>query len=97
MAPNASRDGETAAYLDRMASAAAPRLFRGPGRPISLLRQLRLKSCDPLPDPLASPTNFLGKSARSNLDDGGSGLIEGGGIDYILPYWMARYYGVVND
>jgi hypothetical protein len=24
-------------------------------------------------------------------------LIEGAGIDYILPYWMARYYGIVNQ
>ena len=28
---------------------------------------------------------------------GGDGLIETAGIDYILPYWMARYYGVVDD
>lgn len=28
---------------------------------------------------------------------GGSGLIETAGIDYILPYWMARYYNVVSN
>jgi len=26
---------------------------------------------------------------------GGDGTIEGSGIDYILPYWMGRYYGVI--
>jgi uncharacterized protein (TIGR03437 family) len=25
---------------------------------------------------------------------GGAGIIETAGIDYILPYWMARYYGL---
>jgi len=30
------------------------------------------------------------------LKGGGSGLIESAGVDYILPYWMARYYGVIN-
>jgi uncharacterized protein (TIGR03437 family) len=29
------------------------------------------------------------------LAGGGTGVIETAGIDYILPYWMARYYGVV--
>ena len=24
------------------------------------------------------------------------GVIETGGVDYILPYWMARYYGVIQ-
>jgi uncharacterized protein (TIGR03437 family) len=30
------------------------------------------------------------------LKGGGSGIIENAGVDYILPYWMARYYGVIN-
>jgi uncharacterized protein (TIGR03437 family) len=30
------------------------------------------------------------------LSGGGNGFIEGAGIDYILPYWMARYYGVIS-
>ena len=24
-------------------------------------------------------------------------LAESAGIDYILPYWMARYYGVISS
>jgi hypothetical protein len=27
---------------------------------------------------------------------GGSGIIENAGIDYILPYWMARYHRVLH-
>ena len=29
------------------------------------------------------------------LSGGGSRIIETAGVDYILPYWMARYYGVI--
>ena len=28
------------------------------------------------------------------LAAGGAGIIESAGIDYILPYWMARFYGL---
>src|SRR5439155_1415809 len=31
------------------------------------------------------------------LQGGGSGIIENAGVDYILPYWMARYYGVITN
>src|SRR5580704_9779107 len=27
---------------------------------------------------------------------GGFGTVEGAGIDYILPYWMARYYSIIS-
>ena len=31
------------------------------------------------------------------LAGGGNGDIETAGIDYILPYWMGRYYGVITQ
>ena len=40
-----------------------------------------------------------GKAEETNsfvLAGGGEGNIEGAGIDYILPYWMGRYYGVIS-
>ncbi len=55
------------------------------------------ESCDPLPIAQRIPTDFLWQRSPFQLDGGGSGLIEGAGIDYILPYWMARYYNVVSD
>ncbi len=55
------------------------------------------ESCDPLPIPQRVPDEFVWQISPFQLAGGGSGLIEGGGIDYILPYWMARYYGVVNN
>jgi hypothetical protein len=54
------------------------------------------ESCDPLPIVQRIPTDFLWQRSPFQFDGGGSGLIESAGIDYILPYWMARYYGVLN-
>jgi hypothetical protein len=42
-------------------------------------------------------TDFLWQRSPFLLFGGGEGLIEGPGIDYILPYWMARYYGVLTE
>jgi hypothetical protein len=41
------------------------------------------------------PTDFLWQRNPFDLVGGGSGTIEAAGIDYLLPYWMARYYGVL--
>jgi hypothetical protein len=40
-------------------------------------------------------TDFLWQRSPFGLVGGGDGTIEGAGIDYLLPYWMARYYGVL--
>jgi uncharacterized protein (TIGR03437 family) len=40
------------------------------------------------------PTDFLWQRNPFQLAGGLYGTIEGAGIDYILPYWMARYYAV---
>ena len=42
-------------------------------------------------------TDFLWQRGPWQLSGGGAGLTETAGVDYILPYWMARYYGVVTD
>jgi hypothetical protein len=52
------------------------------------------EACSPIPVPARVPTDFLWQRDPFQLAGGGSGTIEGAGIDYILPYWMARYYGV---
>jgi uncharacterized protein (TIGR03437 family) len=43
---------------------------------------------------LRPPTDFLWQRSPFQLAVGGAGIIESPGIDYILPYWMARYYGL---
>jgi hypothetical protein len=55
------------------------------------------QSCNPIPVNQRVPTDFLWQRSPFQLVGGGSGLIESSGIDYILPYWMARYYRVLNN
>jgi hypothetical protein len=40
-------------------------------------------------------TDFLWQRSPQLLYGGGDGTIETAGIDYLLPYWMGRYYGVL--
>jgi hypothetical protein len=42
-------------------------------------------------------TDFLWQRSPQLLYGGGLGTIETAGIDYLLPYWMARYYGVLGS
>jgi hypothetical protein len=52
------------------------------------------RACDPIPVPERVRTDFLWQRSPFLLYGGGEGRIEGAGIDFILPHWMARYYGV---
>ncbi len=54
------------------------------------------QACQPIPVPDRPTTDFLWQRSPYQLaNNGGSNIIEGAGIDYILPYWMARYYHVI--
>ncbi len=53
------------------------------------------RACSPLPIIARVRTDFLWQRSPFQLSGGGDGRIESAGIDYILPYWMARYYGVL--
>jgi len=52
------------------------------------------QACLPVPVWLRPPTDFIWQRSPYQLAVGGAGIIESAGIDYILPYWMARYYGL---
>jgi uncharacterized protein (TIGR03437 family) len=54
------------------------------------------EACSPVPVPLRVPTDFLWQRDPFQLTGGATGLIESPGIDYILPYWMGRYYGMIS-
>ncbi len=54
------------------------------------------KACQPVPVPIRPTTDFLWQRDPFQLAGGGYGTIEGAGVDYILPYWMGRYYGVIG-
>jgi hypothetical protein len=55
------------------------------------------EACQPLPVVDRVTTDFLWQRDPFQLSGGGQGDIETAGIDYILPYWMGRYYGVITD
>ncbi|HKE26156.1 MAG TPA: hypothetical protein VKB88_27555 [Bryobacteraceae bacterium] len=53
------------------------------------------QACTPAPVWLRPNTDFLWQRSPYELAvAGGAGIIETAAIDYILPYWMARYYGL---
>ncbi len=92
--PDARRDAETRELLDLW--------LRRPRRDFFV--DLRSKvptcgdqACQPIPVDLRTPTDFLWQRSPFQLFGGGTGTIGNAGIDYILPYWMARYYGVIAD
>ena len=89
---NASRDAETRADLDAWLKRPRTDVFvdlRGTSYACGDL------ACHPLPVELRPPSDFLWQLNPFQLFGGGGGTIETAGIDYILPYWMARFYGVI--
>ena len=88
------RDSDTAAFLDQW--------LQRPKRDVRVDLHGAVpvcgdQACEPIPIPLRVPTDFLWQRNPFQLSGGGDGLIESAGIDYILPYWMARYFGIVNQ
>ena len=53
------------------------------------------RGCNVVPVAERVRTDFLWQRSPFLLFGGGDGTIKGSGIDFILPYWMARYYGVL--
>jgi uncharacterized protein (TIGR03437 family) len=53
-------------------------------------------ACSPVPVPLRPPADFLWQVNPFQLTGGGSSTVESPGVDYILPYWMGRYFGVIS-
>ncbi len=89
---NATRDAETRSLLDQW-------LLR-PRRDFTVDVSSKVavcgsEACQPVPVPLRPPATFLWEVDPFQLKGGGAGIIENAGVDYILPYWMARYYGVI--
>lgn len=90
---NAVRDAEARSLLDQW-------LLR-PKRDLSVNLTPQFKNCStgeacaPVPIPVRPPTDFLWQRDPFQLIGGGNGNMEGSGVDYILPYWMGRYYGVI--
>ena len=54
------------------------------------------RACSPIPVIERVRTDFLWQRSPFLLYGGGDGRIETPGVDYILPYWMARHHNVIG-
>jgi len=91
--PDAARDAEARTLLDQW----LVRSRRDESVDVSkVVKVCGSEACQPVPVPLRPPTDFLWQRDPFQLSGGGSGRVENPGIDYILPYWMGRYYGVIS-
>lgn len=90
--PNGQRDDETVALLAQWLERPRRDFFVNLQTSVPVCGS---EACRPVPVPLRPPTDFLWQRDPFQLWGGGTGTIENAGIDYILPYWMARYYGVL--
>jgi len=90
--PDASRDAEMASLLEQWLHRPKRDFAVDLSKTVPVCGQ---DACQPIPVPLRVPTDFLWQRSPFQLAGGGTGRIEGPGIDYILPYWMGRYYGVI--
>ena len=95
---NAGRGGETRMLLDQWLQRPRQNFF------VDLTKSVAVcggHACQPIPVALRAPADFLWQVSPFQLTgggtDNGSGIIEDNGIDYILPYWMARYCGVITS
>ncbi len=94
--PDAARDAETRADLDAWLKRPRTDGFVDWRGKIASCGDPNL-ACHPIPVEDRPPSDFVWQLSPFQLSGGGKGIIEGAGIDYILPYWMARYYGVVQE
>jgi uncharacterized protein (TIGR03437 family) len=91
--PNTDRDAEASMLLDQWLLRPARDLYVDVTNMVPVCGS---EACSPVPVPLRPPTDFLWQRDPFQLTGGGIGTIESPGIDYILPYWMGRYYGVIS-
>ena len=92
--PNAARDAQIVSLLDAWLQRPRRDVF------VDLANKVPLcggQACAPVPVAMRPPSDFLWQRTPFLLSAGGSGTVESAGIDYILPYWMARYYGAVSS
>ncbi len=92
--PNVGRDYDTRNFLDQWLTRPRRDPYVNNAGVYPSCGSSGTEACNPIPVPARVPTDFLWQRDPFQLAGGGQGTIEGAGIDYILPYWMARYYGV---
>jgi hypothetical protein len=78
----------TVDHRDDPAVPACKTIFSEAGQPLVV-------ACKPIPVLERVNTDFLWQRSPQQLASFGTGTIESSGLDYLLPYWMARCYGVI--
>jgi uncharacterized protein (TIGR03437 family) len=91
--PNAARDAETRTLLDQWLQRPRRDFYVDLSSKVAVCGT---EACQPVLVPLRPPAEFLWEVDPFQLTGGESGLIENAGVDYLLPYWMARYYQVIG-
>jgi len=89
---NASRDAEIRSLLDQWLQRPKRETYVDLSHTVPVCGS---EACQPIPVPLRPTAEFLWQIDPFQLTGGDDGTIEGSGVDYILPYWMGRYYGVI--
>jgi uncharacterized protein (TIGR03437 family) len=90
--PDAARDAEAAVLIDQWLQRSRRDNLVNLQKVVPVCGS---GACNPVPVVLRPPDEYLWEENPFQLSGGGSGVIETAGVDYILPYWMARYYGVI--
>ena len=91
---DAARDPETRSLLDQVLVRPSRDFYADLSSVVAVCGS---EACLPIPVPLRTPATFLWEVSPFQLTGGGTGVIESSGVDYILPYWMGRYYGVIAN
>jgi uncharacterized protein (TIGR03437 family) len=91
-APDPRRDGEALELLDLWLKRPRRDFYVDRANEVPLCNG---QACEPLPVDRRVPTDFLWQRSPFQLAGGGAGTIGNAGVDYILPYWMARYHGLL--
>ena len=92
--PEQKRDAETKALLEELASRdVRDETHDGRGRFAACGSN---RACAPLPVSARVSADFIWQRDPFTLWATGDERIEHSGLDYLLPYWMARYYGVIQ-
>lgn len=89
---NAARDAEAMALLNQRLQRADRDNYVDDTKVVQACGN---SACNPVPVVLRPPDEYLWQENPFQLAGGGAGQIESSGVDYILPYWMGRYYGVI--
>ena len=78
----------TVDHRDDPAVSTCSTIFKDSGQPLVV-------ACKPMPVLERINTDFLWQRSPQQLAAFGTGTIESSGLDYLLPYWMGRCYGVI--